>query len=225
MRIAEAKWIAARLAALPNERISPFLNIGSSTAEFREVRQPHIDRLIFAPLRARGVEVIHADLKQAPGVDVAGDLSDPAVQATLRARRAKIALSSNLLEHVQDPAAFAATIASLVEPGGTILVTVPRSYPYHADPIDTGFRPTPRALARLFPAHAIVDGEEVSDTTYGEELLGQGAAGLRKGLKNVIGALRPYGDAARGQRDRLRWLFRPFTTSCVQLEARPASAR
>jgi hypothetical protein len=37
MRPAEARWIAAQLAGLPREQISPLVNIGSSTREFREV--------------------------------------------------------------------------------------------------------------------------------------------------------------------------------------------
>ncbi|MBA3538037.1 MAG: methyltransferase domain-containing protein [Deltaproteobacteria bacterium] len=219
MRVAEARWIADQLATRSPESISPFLNIGSSTAEFREVKQPHIDRLIFAPLRAAGVEVIHADLKHAPGIDIAGDLMDPAVQSQLRARRPRAVLSSNLLEHVHEPERFARVIGSLLEPGGLALVTVPRSYPYHADPIDTGFRPTPDELARLFPSSTLVRGDVVVDSTYGQELAALGRAGIRKGVRTMLGALRPRGDSARAQRDRLRWLFRPFTTSCIVLRA------
>jgi hypothetical protein len=121
MRPAEARWIAAQLADLPREQISPLVNIGSSTAEFRQVRQPHIESLIFAPLRDRGVEVIHTDLKPEAGVDIAGDLGDPAVQAELRARRPRAALTSNLLEHVTRPAELAQAIGALVEPVGIVL--------------------------------------------------------------------------------------------------------
>lgn len=220
MRPAEARWIAAQLAALPRDQISPLLNIGSSTAEFRERRQPHIDGLIFAPLRAAGVEIIHADLKQQPGVDIAGDLADPQVQAKLRARRPRAAICSNLLEHVPEPARFARLVASLVEPGGVLVVTVPRSYPYHADPIDTGFRPAPEELVAMLPSCTVLHSEVVADGTYGAELRRQGKAGLLKGLRTIAGALRPRGDIARAHRDRLRWLFRPFTTTCVIVRAR-----
>jgi SAM-dependent methyltransferase len=217
MRPAEARWIADQLAALPLAQLSPFLNIGSSTAEFREVRQPHIDGLIFAPLRRQGARIVHADLKQEPGVDIAGDLMTPAVQAQLRAVAPRIALSSNLLEHVTAPAAFAQVIGSLLAPGSHLIVTVPRSYPFHADPIDTGFRPTPTELAALFPGYALVRGDVVVDTTYGQELWAQGLAGLRKGVRSALGALRPRGNIGRTQRDRLRWLFRPYSTTCVLL--------
>jgi hypothetical protein len=223
MRPAEARWIAQQLAALPRDQISPLLNIGSSTREFREIRQPHIERLIFAPMRKTGVEVIHTDLKPEAGVDVDGDLMDASVQAQLRAHRPRAALSSNLLEHVASPAELARAIGSLVEPGGILLVTVPRSYPYHADPIDTGFRPAPKELAALFPGFSMLRGEVVADSTYGGELFGDGIAGLHKGLRGLIAALRRRGEVARAYRDRLRWLFRPFTTTCVVLRRDPVS--
>jgi hypothetical protein len=217
MRPAEARWIAEQLRAFPRDQISPLVNIGSSTREFREVRQPHIERLIFAPIREIGVEVIHTDLKESAGVDVAGDLLEASVQSQLRARRPRAALSSNLLEHVTAPERFASVIGSLVEPGGLLLVTVPRSYPFHADPIDTGFRPTPAELAAIFPGFTLVRGDVVVDSTYARELFGQGPAGIGRGLRGLLAALRRRGDVARAYRDRLRWLFRPFTTTCVVL--------
>ncbi len=218
MRLAEARWIAQRLAEFPREQISPLLNLGSSTREFREIRQPHIEKLIFAPMRAAGVEVIHTDLKPEAGVDVAGDLMDASVQAQLRVHRPRAALTSNLLEHVTAPTELARAIGSLVEPGGILLVTVPRSYPYHADPIDTGFRPTPEELVALFPGFKMLRGEVVADSTYGGELFGHGIAGLRKGLRGLVAALRRRGEVARAYRDRLRWMFRPFTTTCAVLQ-------
>lgn len=214
MRPSESRWIAAQLAALPVASISPFLNIGSSTAEFRERKQPHIDREIFSPLRTRGVQVVHMDLKEAPGVDIAGDLGDPDVQARLRELQPKVVLSSNLLEHVREPEVFARVMRSLLAPGGFVLVTVPRSYPYHADPIDTGFRPTPEELAALFPDTRLVTGEVVADSTYGQELWRRGP---RRAARALLGALKPGGDAAKNRRDSLKWLVRPFTTSCVVL--------
>ena len=222
MRPAEARWIADQLAGFAPDQISPLVNIGSSTAEFREVRQPHIERQIFAPLRARGVDVIHTDLKPDAGVDIAGDLADPEIQARLRARRPRAALTSNLLEHVTAPAELAHAIGALVEPGGVLVVTVPRSYPYHADPIDTGFRPAPDELAALFPGFALVRGEVVADSTYAGELFGHGLAGLAAGLRSLAAAVRRRGEIARAYRDRLRWLFRPFTTTCIVLRRAPA---
>jgi hypothetical protein len=215
MRPSEARWIAKQLAGFAPREISPLVNIGSSTREFRERRQPHIEAEIFAPLRAAGVEVIHTDLKPDSGVDIAGDLHDPSVQAQLRARRPRAALTSNLLEHVIARAELARAIAALVEPSGILIATVPRSYPYHADPIDTGYRPAPDELVDLFPGFALVHGEVVADETYAGELFGHGLAGVGRGARGLVAAVRRRGAVARAYRDKLRWLFRPFTTSCV----------
>ncbi len=55
-------------------------------------------------------------------------------------------------------------------PGGLIFVTVPFSYPFHRDPIDTMFRPSPNELARLFAPAVMVKGEIVDS---GESYRGQ----------------------------------------------------
>ena len=76
-------------------------------------------------------------------------------------------LIANLLEHVRDRAAVAAACEEIVGPGGLILATVPSSFPYHADPIDTGYRPSPGELAAAFPGSAPLLAEEVTGRTYG----------------------------------------------------------
>ena len=95
---------AARLCQilLCKESVSPLLNLGSSTREFREVTKPHIERNLFEPLRRAGVAVFHSDLKDADGVDIPGDALNPAVMRDLKAREFKCILVANLLEHVRD---------------------------------------------------------------------------------------------------------------------------
>ena len=46
---AEASWLAKLLSDEAPENLSPLLNIGSSTREFREVEQPWTERLCFSP--------------------------------------------------------------------------------------------------------------------------------------------------------------------------------
>ncbi len=79
MNRTESEWLSQRLNALPDDVIFPLLNIGSSTLEFRTQIQPYIEQNIFGPLRARNSDgVYHLDIKSAPGVDLVGDLLDPA---------------------------------------------------------------------------------------------------------------------------------------------------
>ncbi|MGE5270533.1 MAG: hypothetical protein ACM3JG_12775 [Thiohalocapsa sp.] len=146
----EARWIADRLAAYPAAAISPLLDVGSSTAQFREQAQPWIEREIFAPLAGRGVEIVHLDARTGSGIDIRGDLLNDEDFARLRGRNYRALLCCNLLEHVRDPALLARRCVELVGRGGIIIATAPQSYPRHADPIDTLYRPTPAAMAALF---------------------------------------------------------------------------
>jgi hypothetical protein len=136
------------------------LSIGSGSAASRW-RQPWIDAMVFDPLRRRGVEVWHHELDAAPGVDIAGDLRDLRFLERLSTLGARSVLCANVLEHVAAPAVVAAAITAAVPPAGRVVVTVPRRYPYHPDPLDTMLRPSLPELAALFPALSLVDGQEV----------------------------------------------------------------
>jgi hypothetical protein len=215
---AEAARLREILIELPG--VSPLLNLGSSTRVFREIEKPHIQRELFGPLAAAGVAVVHSDLKEAEGVDVAGDILDPALQRDLKARGFKCVLIANLLEHVRDPAAVAAACEEIVGPGGFILATVPASFPYHADPIDTGFRPSPDALAALFRRSVPLLAEEVTGRTYAEDLKARGVtvahALAQTLLFGLVAWARPKSFAARA--DRWRWYGRPYLVSLALVE-------
>ena len=166
----ESQWVGDRLAAYPAPQISPLLNVGSSTAEFRERAQPWTERNIFTPLHERGVEIVHLDSRAGAGIDIRADLLDEDDFARIGSGRYRALLCCNILEHVRDPGEFARRCVELVAPGGVIVVTVPRSYPRHGDPIDTLYRPTPDEAAALFPGTSVVasqiidSGESYRDT-------------------------------------------------------------
>ena len=155
----ESQWVGDRLAAYPTPQISPLLNVGSSTAEFRETAQPWTERNIFAPLHERGVEIVHLDARAGAGIDIRADLLDEADFARIGFGRYRALLCCNILEHVRDPGEFARRCVELVAPGGIIVVTVPRSYPRHGAPIDTLYRPTPDEAALLFSGTSVVASE------------------------------------------------------------------
>src|ERR1700761_6950299 len=100
MLITEARWVGDALAQLPVESISPLLNIGSATAEFREKTQPWIHDEVFTPLLKRGVEVQHVDIQEGEGIDLRGDLTDDSFVEGLCSRNFKTLLCCNLLEHI-----------------------------------------------------------------------------------------------------------------------------
>jgi len=215
----EARWIAAALARLPAARLSPLLNLGSSDRAFREVHQPWIERELFAPLAARGVRVVHSDQKQGAGIDVSGDVFDDAVFQALRAERFKALLCCNILEHVNDPDRLARRCEDLVEPGGILVVTVPRSYPYHRDPIDTMFRPSPAEVAALFPRCRTAESAVIEPGSYRDDVRRRPWILLR----HVFRAPFPFLGYARWKQSmrKLHWLAHPYQVTCVVLERRP----
>jgi len=216
MFAAEARWVGQRLAAHPAEALSPLLNIGSSTSEFRETAQPWMVEHIFAPLTARGVETVHLDARDGPGIDLRADLLDENDFHRVRTRPYRALLCCNVLEHVGDPGEFARRCAALVMPGGVIVVTVPHSYPHHADPIDTLYRPTPEEAAALFPASSVVAAEIID---VGESYAGEVRRRPWLLLRHIARAPAPFLGLAKWRRSMQKpyWLFHHYQVSAAVL--------
>lgn len=173
MLVREAKWYARRIAELGDAVLFPMLNVGSHTDEFRTREQPWIDRYIFAPPRRRGLKVVHLDLQDLPGVDLVGDLTEPHFLAKLRAMKFRSVFCSNLLEHVPNPEEIGEAAVAAVEPGGYILASCPNRFPYHPDPIDTMFRPSPEELAAVFPGTELIRGDKLGCGTLATYIFGK----------------------------------------------------
>jgi hypothetical protein len=215
----EAAWLGTHLSQIPETELSPMLNVGSSTRHFREVRQPWMEASIFAPLRKRGVVVTHLDMKAGDGIDLSGDLMDARFMEALDARRFRSILCSNVLEHVTDRAALCQQLRELVKPGSYLVVTVPRSFPYHPDPIDTRFRPDLKQLAALFPGMEVVAGEEIDCGG----LLGSLTGGWRELVARVGWVFIPFVRWAGwvGNLNRLAWAGRHYRATCVIMREPP----
>src|SRR5260221_6558795 len=121
---AEACWLRRALDAYAPERLSPVLNLGSSSAAVREAVQPWIEGEVFCPLRNRSVEIIHVDMRELPGVDLQADLTNAADVLRLRALRPKTIRCCNLLEHVLVPERLAPHCLDLLSEGGLVFLTV-----------------------------------------------------------------------------------------------------
>jgi hypothetical protein len=208
--IAEAQWIAAALDRLPDDAF-PLVNLGSSTADFRENDQPWIEDTIFRPLRERGRQVFHVDIKEAPGVDVVADATQPQGQAAIRALGAGTILCANLLEHVPDAGAMCQTLLELSPEAGYLILTVPRRYPHHPDPVDTMFRPSPADLERLLgEGTETIAAAEVSCRRLAFYYSG-GSAGLpRLVLRMAVPFYRP-----RRWIELVRWAWRRPLQTCL----------
>jgi len=215
---------AARLCEIMLERgdVSPLLNLGSSTRAFRSVAKPHIEGRLFAPLRAAGIEIVHCDLKAEEGVDIAGDILDPAVRRRLAGIGFRCVLAGNMLEHVRDRSAVIAACEEIAGPGRLVLATVPSSAPYHADPIDNGWRPTPGELSDAFGGCRPVLAEEVAGPTYAERIAAEGSNRAKEIARTLAFTLIAFArpKSARACWSRWRWYKRPQRVSIALLEVR-----
>jgi hypothetical protein len=218
MLVEEALWFERRIHELDPELVSPLLNVGSSTLDFRTQSQPWIDRHIFGPMRERRQEVLHLDLQEAAGVDIAADLTLTSTRERLHGLGVRSAICSNLLEHVSDRAAVCSAITSVLPSGGYLLASCPRRYPRHDDPFDTMYRPEPAELAAEFAGMDVVASEVVSGGTY-FDYLGRSYPRLARTMARL--ALPFY--APGGWLSTARhasWVGRHFEASCVLLRKR-----
>jgi hypothetical protein len=229
MLIAEARWLGRKIFERPAPEVFPMLNVGSSTEVFRTKEQPWIDRHIFAPARAKGLSVTHLDIRDDPGVDLVGDLSDASFLARLRKERFSSVLCSNLLEHVINPGEIAEAVVSVVPAGGYLFVSCPYRFPYHPDPIDTGFRPNVAELAALFPGTDVAAGEIVDCGTFMpyflRDMTRKPGAVIRSGVRRLIAPRATAGVEERAPADIHEnlgpWLFKKMEATCVLLRKRP----
>lgn len=158
----EALWVYDKLLGVDRDSLSPMLNIGSSTREYRESIQPWTHEVLIGPLQRRGVDVIHSDMREVEGIDVRADVLDDADMERLTALGAKSVPCCNMLEHVRDPMDLARRCPALVPDGGYMVVTVPHSDPHHRNPIDTMFRPKPDEIIALFGNVEVIEKEIIT---------------------------------------------------------------
>ena len=214
---AEACWLRRALDRFPPERLSPLLNLGSGSAARREIAQPWVNEQVFRPLRKRGVEVIHVDIRDLTGVDIRVDLTNPGDLLLLHPLRPKALLCCNLLEHVPEPEQLARHCLDLLGSGGLVFVTVPFSYPYHRDPIDTMYRPCVTELAELFASARLVDGTILaSGETYRDVVRERPWILLRHVWRFPV----PFLSFEKWKRSmgRLYWLVAEYQITCAVFE-------
>jgi SAM-dependent methyltransferase len=218
MLLNESKWIGTTLIKINRTSgISPLLNVGSSTGHFRKVVQPQINNNIFEPLEKEGVQVVHLDLKDAEGVDLVGNVMEQSFFETVKQKKFRGILCSNLLEHIENPRALTHELVKLVETGEYILVTVPHVFPYHNDPIDTYFRPTVNELASYFPNTKVIASEIVVEEGTFFKML------LQKPKLFAITFIRLFLPFYKFQSWKMIWndyfrIFQRFSSTCILLQ-------
>jgi hypothetical protein len=225
----EARWLRREMARLSVAQLDPVLSIGSGDEVCRNRVQPWIAEEVFDPLVARGVDIVHHEHFPSQGVDVAGDLADPDVLASLRALQPRTILCCSVLEHVVDPTAISQWMSDAISPGGTLVVTVPRRFPYHPDPIDSLYRPSLSELESTFPDLTLRFGAEVPCGTLLEYFLiaPHKVRRVGRGLRELLRS--PSGNVSTPPRDdsgapavrrvaATEYLFRETSMTCAVFE-------
>src|SRR5207237_5775739 len=115
----------------PSERLSPVLNLGSSSDVVREGVQPWIDAEVFCPLRSRGVETFHVDMRELPGVDIRADLTVAADVRRLGALGPMALLCCNLLDHVLEARGLTQRCVDVLPADGVGFLALPFGAPFH----------------------------------------------------------------------------------------------
>jgi hypothetical protein len=152
MFFAESEWVIDALQPII-DGLNTAIDVGAGNARYRGRAQ---NRLVHDFLRERSVRLMTLDADGS--CDVCADLTDartmPASIGTF-----DLVLCTSVLEHVPDVYAAAAMLRRLTAACGYLLITVPRNYPRHRSPIDTGYRPTNREIETLFPGLAVPHSE------------------------------------------------------------------
>lgn len=213
----ESKWLGETLSLMNPAELSPLLNLGSSTEVFRTRIQPHIEQNILAPLRSRNVQLIHSDLADGDGIDISGSIYAPEVMRRLIDRQPRSVLCSNMFEHVADRPALATALTNVLPSGGILIVTVPNSFPYHPDPLDSYFRPDPAQIHAILPQFDLLRGEIVECGT----LLDRYRGSRSFMVSQIVGSVIPYppGKWLRSLHHWC-WLFRSYKVACAILRKR-----
>jgi hypothetical protein len=149
MLVNEAKWINQAINKYLKDVFGTVINLGSSSMDFIEYNQPYIESLVIEPL-ARRFTLINVDIKNDKNVNLVADFLTEQGQIVIKEFNAKVILVSNLLEHIPNPLAGINSLKQLVESDSYLILTGPRSFPYHADPIDNMFRPNLAEVQSLF---------------------------------------------------------------------------
>ncbi len=219
MLLEEAQWIKKVIENNFSLNDFPLLNVGSSTKEFRESVQPFIFSEIFKPIEDKNYSVIHTDIKEDNGVDIVGDLNDAKFRSHLRGNNIKSILCSNLLEHLEDPQQICNSILEIVPINGLILVTVPYSFPYHNDPIDTLLRPNIKELHAFFPNTEILESEIiVSNNSFYNDLMNNKKYFLKMTIRWLLPFYK-YSEWKHSIKDTVK-LKEKYSATCVLLRKR-----
>lgn len=217
MRQIESKVVGELLRSIDAKEFPEHcINIGAGDVLNMKKRKPWVEENVFHTLSERRCGLIHTDLFNFEGIDETLDLNQTdCLDFTETMLGTRLFLCANVLEHLTAKTRVTAVkaIATVLRPGDFLLVTVPQSYPYHPDPIDTMFRPSPEDLSALFDLHWLKT-QTIEAGSFSDDLKGMSPfKRARKFIKPfwVFQSPRNYISNIH----RLTFLTRPYRISLV----------
>jgi hypothetical protein len=170
VHVETAAWTRAALAEIELAPGNRALDVGSSTLHYRTVEQPHIEEQVMAPLRVRGVQIIHLDAKPAPGVDVVCDLNTADPELASRLGEHALVLVCGVMQALRDPGRAVDLAVRALAPGGHLVAHHPETARRSFDPVDYMLRLSPDELAGRFEREGLepvrADSVRIDDPRY-----------------------------------------------------------
>lgn len=164
----ESLWIGNKIKTITETNSYPILNIGSSTKEYRTIRQSFIQKNIFDLIPNESTNVIHLDMKAAEGVDLVGNLYDKEFLEKIKQYKFKTILLNNVLMYLEEKERIelSRTLEDILEKDGYIIVTNSHVFPPAHDPVESYYRGSPEKIQQeLFPNFNVIN-TEVANTYF-----------------------------------------------------------
>jgi hypothetical protein len=215
MLVKEAKKINEYIETFLKEKKGIAINIGSSTADFIDISQPYIRNLVLQPLSLH-FKILNIDIKNQKGVDLVADFTTPEGQKSIASLNGNLYLISNLLEHIPDYNLGIKSIVELLKTGDVLILSGPKSFPYHPDPIDNMFRPSIKELQKYFESDFEVKDLQIvkSGTVFSSSVLMQNPKSTGKAIKSKGSLFKVILNPSFVLR-MVRNLFYPATAFCM----------
>ena len=185
MLVKEAQKINGYIETFLGGKKGIVINIGSSTSEFVDISQPYIRNLVLNPL-SLNFKILNIDIKSQEGVDLVADFTEQNGQEQIKKLEGNLYLISNLLEHIPDYMIGIESIKSMLKSGDLLILSGPKSFPYHADPIDNMFRPSIKELRQYFENDFEIKDLQIvkSGTVFSSSVLMQNPKSTGKAIKS-----------------------------------------
>ena len=186
MLINEAKKINEYIETFLKGKKGIAINIGSSTTDFIDISQPYIRKFVLNPL-SLNFKILNIDIKSQEGVDLVADFTTLEGQKSIASLNGNLYLISNLLEHIPDYNLGIQSISKLLNSGDVLILSGPKSFPYHPDPIDNMFRPNLKELRNFFEEDFEIKDHQIvkSGTVFSSSVLMQNPRSMGKAIKST----------------------------------------